>query len=257
MTHWILWVGVLGCLVELLLIFTANRLAGAVPEHVGIIIGAILGGGYMAACMIRGLTFLGSFLWRLICLGVVCLFAFGWERGQLRVWGLFLLLHMALGGIVSGMGIGGSVGILAAVAALVFLCAISFYRRGQQGNLFPVELFYGSRSISLTALRDTGNTLRDPLTGQSVLVIGAEAAGKLTGLTAQQLKSPVETAAAAVLPGLRLVPFSTIGQSSGLMLALRMQKQEKNGKKVDSLVAFAPAGLDDGCEYQALTGGCA
>ena len=44
----------------------------------------------------------------------------------------------------------------------------------------------GSR-VSIVALRDSGNTLRDPVSGEQVLVVSGEVAEKLTGLTQEQL----------------------------------------------------------------------
>ena len=98
--------------------------------------------------------------------------------------------------------------------------------------------------------RYTGNTLQDPVTGQPVLVIGADAANRLTGLSREQLRSPVESLEA--LPGLRLVPYRTVG-GSGLMLARKYQNVKIGKWKGSQLVAFAPERLGGG--YEALTGG--
>ncbi len=77
------------------------------------------------------------------------------------------------------------------------------------------------RQMQLIALRDTGNTLRDPLTGEQVLVAGADVGEKLLGLTAQQLRNPVETVAQSTLRGLRLIPYRGVGQPGGMLLAVR------------------------------------
>lgn len=86
------------------------------------------------------------------------------------------------------------------------------YAFGPPGRrLLPVRLSGNGKQLRLTALADTGNELRDPITGQSVLVIGCEAAGQLTGLTRAQLRHPLETLTAAPLPGLRLIPYRAVG----------------------------------------------
>jgi stage II sporulation protein GA (sporulation sigma-E factor processing peptidase) len=105
----------------------------------------------------------------------------------------------------------------------------------------------------LTALQDTGNTLRDPITGRQVLVVGADVAQKLTGLTVQQLKKPVENV--GLLPGLRLIPYRAVGQEAGLLLALKLPQVKIGTWQGNSLVAFAPEGLSPDGAYQALTGG--
>jgi len=118
-----------------------------------------------------------------------------------------------------------------------------------------VELSYGDKRVQLTALRDTGNTLRDPVTGRQVLVVDASTAGKLTGLSVQQLKKPVESVTA--LPGLRLIPYRAVGQAGGLLLALKIPQAKIGSWQGSALVAFAPEGLGSDGTYQALTGGAA
>lgn len=241
--------------VDFLLILGTNRLCGTMPQLLSAAFAAMLGGIYAGVCLLPGFAFLSKGYWYMIILGLVCLFAFGWEGNALRRWALFVLLHMALNGIAVWMGSGGAVSVLASVAGLAVICLLGFRGNGAVRQLLPLRLSYGENTVQLTALRDTGNTLRDPVTGQDVLVIGAEAAQKLTGLTPAQLKSPVETVAAAVIPGLRLIPYNTIGQAGGLLLALRFHKVVLDGETISTLVAFAPAGLDGSSEYQALTGG--
>ena len=105
------------------------------------------------------------------------------------------------------------------------------------------------------ALCDTGNQLRDPVTGEHVLVVGAQVAGELLGLTARQLANPADTLMTAKIQGLRLIPYTTVGRSRGLLLAVRMKDIRVDGRRTDALVAFAPEGLGENGGYQALTGG--
>ena len=114
----------------------------------------------------------------------------------------------------------------------------------------PVEIAYGGRSLRLRGLRDTGNGLKDPVSGRSVLVVGAEAAQALTGLTAQQLARPLENLGA--IPGLRLIPYRTVG-SRGFLLGMQLQKVRIGSRKGSVVVAFAPMGLEGNVE--ALIGG--
>jgi stage II sporulation protein GA (sporulation sigma-E factor processing peptidase) len=120
-------------------------------------------------------------------------------------------------------------------------------------HFVPVELSYGGEKVTLTALQDTGNSLRDPLTGQPVLVIGANAAQKLTGLTPEQIRDPAK--ALTALPGLRLVPYRAVGRQNGMLLALKMDNVKIGAFRGSRVVAFAPEGLGENGEYQALTGG--
>ena len=170
---------------------------------------------------------------------------------------VFVVLCMALGGIAQGLGGGGGGSLLASAAALSGMCLLGFRDRPGSVSYVPVELSYGGKQMRLTALCDTGNTLFDPVTGRPVLVVGAEVAQQLTGLTLQQLRSPVSSMEQSRLPGLRLVPYRTIGQNSGMLLAMRFSGVRIGNWQGSSLVAFAPEKLSDDGRYQALTGGAA
>ena len=205
--------------------------------------------------MIPEFNFWGRLLWRLVSLCLMGYLAFGCSRSAVRRCAVFVLLSMALGGIALGIGNGGFYALLAAFAMVAVICAIGF--RGTVGatQYVSVELKYGSKNVRLLALQDSGNMLRDPLTGRAVLVINCDAARQLTGLTLQQLQDPVKTAAEAPIPGLRLIPYRALGQPGGMLLAVRMEGVKIGSWKGSSLVAFAPSGLSNEGGYQALTGG--
>lgn len=245
----------LSIMVEILLLLGTNRLCGYPSGILRMLLGAMIGGLYAGACMLPGFRFLGGILWRVVSLGLTSIVAFGLSQSTLRRGAVFALLHMALSGISQGLGNGRPISLLIGAGGIFALCLLGF--RGSIGGrqLIPVELRYAGKHLRLTALRDTGNTLRDPVTGSSVLVVGADAASKLTGLTPQQLKHPVETIGA--IPGLRLIPYRCVGQDGGFLLALRIPQVKIGSWQGSALVAFAPEGLGKGTQYQALTGGTA
>ena len=88
-----------------------------------------------------------------------------------------------------------------------------------------------------------------------MLVISPEIAGRLTGLTLKQLQHPLETIALRPIPGLRLIPYRSVGNAGGFLLAKRFEDVTVGEKKQSALVAFASEGLGKGEIYQALTGG--
>lgn len=244
----------LNFLVNVLLILAANRLGGF-PAQIGrFLAAAALGGIYGGACALPGFAFLGNILWRLVFLGIIGFTAFGWERSLHRCV-LFVLLSMALGGIVQGMGGGNIISLLLGSVMLWGMCLFGFQGWIPCQEFVEVELSAQGRCEKLIALRDTGNGLRDPLTGQSVLVADAKTAQNLFGLNRQQLRCPVETVAAGIIPGLRLVPYHSVGQSAGMMVAIRMEHVRIGNWQGNALVAFAPEGLGEDHTYRALTGG--
>lgn len=246
----------LNFLINLLLLAGASRIAGFPVIWRRAILAAALGAAYAGGCMLPGFRFLSNGFWRCVSLGLIGVVGYGVSKSALRRSMLFALLSLAMGGAALWVDAGGIRGLLAAVAVLL-LCGFGF--RGAPGSkeYVPVVLNWCGRREELTALRDTGNMLRDPVTGQSVLIVDATAAWRLLGLTRQQLQKPVETVAAGQFPGLRLIPYRTVGQNNGLLAALRMENVRIDKWQGSALVAFAPAGLDGENGYRALTGGMA
>jgi len=243
----------LNFLVDFLLLLGTNRLCGYPPELRRAMFAAGLGGIYGGACLLPGFAFLGSLLWRGISFLCMSVIAFGYTWHALRRGLVFVFLCLALGGVAAGMRGIDFWKLVGAAMGVFLLCRFGFGGRIGGKELIPVEVFCKEKHVRLTALRDTGNTLCDPVTGAPVLVVGAEVANKLTGLTLQQLKNPVESINA--IPGLRLIPYRAVGNAGGMLLALRFPKVRIGDWQGSSLVAFAPEGLCSDGEYQALTGG--
>ena len=109
--------------------------------------------------------------------------------------------------------------------------------------------------MKLLALRDTGNTLQDPLTGRPVVVVEGEKLRpllpELPRLDRQSLAHPVELL--RDLEGtagdlrLQLLPYRAVGVECGLLLALRVDRANCGGGEVrDCLTALSPTPLSDG-----------
>ena len=245
----------LNTLVDYLLLVGTNTLAGFPAQGKRCIAGAALGGVYAGSCLLPGLRFLGSMGWRCVFLGLMASLAFGWNRGSGKRIGIFLLLSMALGGVAASLDRIRLPGLILSSLALWLLCRVSFGNGVGTQSFVPVTIRHGKVSVEVLALRDTGNTLRDPVTGQPVLVLSAEAACTLTGLTKHQLASPLETLAEGKIPGLRLIPYRAVGQGSGMLLACVFEDVTIGKKRGKALVAFDPGGLGGQTMYQALTGG--
>ena len=246
---------ILNFLVDFLLLLGTNRLSGfpAAPGRCALAAG--LGGVYAAGCLLPGFRFLGNLLWRCVSLCLMALVAFGLRRDALKRGGIFLLLSLALGGMALCFSRQNFAALTLGAAGVWLLCRIAFGDGAVGREYVPVTLCYQGKTASFTALRDTGNTLRDPITGEPVLVVSGEIGEKLTGLTAKQIASPLETLAARPLPGLRLIPYRAVGNSGGLLLAMRFAQASVGKKQQSVLVAFAAEGLERTGMYQGLTGG--
>ncbi len=247
----------LNFLVDYLLLLGTNRLSGFPPGSWRCAAGALLGGLYAGACLLPGFRFLGSILWRTVMLCLMAMLAFGINTSALKRGGIFLLLSLAMGGMAISAGRGDFLSLLLSGGGIWLLCSWAFGGAVGGREYVPVELRWQGNTLSLIALRDTGNTLRDPITGEQVLVIGAQAAQDLTGLTLAQIASPLETLTQHPLPGLRLIPYHAVGKMGGMLLAMRFSDVRIGNRRQSALVAFAPEGLGRGDAYQALTGSLA
>lgn len=250
---YIIFAVILNFLVDFLLLSGTNRMTGYPPGGLGNAAAAGLGALMTAASFLPGFSFLRNFSWRAVSIACMSWIAFGWKLSAVRRGLLFALLNMALYGITQSIGSSSAVCVLGAAGIVLLICFLGF--RGTAGgrSYIPVELSYGNSHVRILALQDTGNTLSDPITGRPVLVVGSDVALQLTGLTLSQLERPVETM--GTLPGLRLIPYHTVGQSGGFLLALRLPHVKIGNYSGSALVAFAPRSLDGEGTYQALTGG--
>ena len=244
---------ILNFVVNGLLLLGTNSLCGVSVCLFRCILGASVCGIYSGLCLVPQLHFLGNPFWHTVSLIIVVLLAYGIHKTTWRRGALFAVLYLALNGLAHDIGDGGVVSMLLAFAGLCVLCLMGFRIQIGDNTYVPVEIMQGDTCLQLTALKDTGNMLQDPVTGTPVLVIGAEAAGKLTGLTKEQLGKPVETMGA--IPGLRLIPYKSIGKDNGLMLALKFANVKIGNWQGSRLVAFAPEGLGKEGMFEALTGG--
>lgn len=241
--------------VDYLLLLGTDRLSGYRSAGKKPLLAAALGGVYAGACILPGFSFLAGLPWRLVCLGLMSVIAFGFDGSALRRGVLFVFLSMALGGVALGIGNGGFWSLVLAAALLCLMCLLGFRGRAGEASYVPIRISHGGKTVSLTALVDTGNTLRDPITGKSVLIVDADVAGKLLALSQEQLEHPVETLAAGDCRGLRLIPYRAVGQPSGMLLGLQVDKLMIDGKESVQMVAFAPQKIGQGKPYQALAGG--
>lgn len=251
--YWDLTV-LLNALVDYLLLYAAARLSGNGVSRGRLLAAALLGGGYAGCCLVPEIAFLGAVYWRVVFLALMALLAYGLRRSTWQQAGLFLLLSFSLGGMAR-LASGEDPGRLLLCALLLWL-ACSFLLRGRAGygQYVPLVISGAGATVRLTALRDTGNTLKDPVTGEPVVVIDRDAGCTLTGLTARQLENPIETLSARTEPGLRLIPYRGVGQSEGFLLAMKFPDVFLGGKRRPSVVAFAPNQVG-GAAYQALIGG--
>lgn len=235
--------------VNLLLLLASARMSGSFCRFLRCALGSMVGTVYGMLCSVPSLWFLSNLLWRTVFVALTGIATFGLTADAVRPGIFYALLRMAMDALTGDYG-----AFTQTLWALILMGVCLYAVYGQhKGRYVPIELCYGGKTVRCVALRDTGNTLRDPMTGRGVLVADADIAGRLLGLTAQQLRRPVETIGHT--QGLQLIPYKTVSGSGQMMLAVSVPKATVGGRKQRLLVAFSSEKLDEKGLFQALIGG--
>ncbi len=266
---------VLNFLVNYLLLRGTARLGGSAARKRRLALGALLGAAYAVAVYFPAFGWFRLFPMKLVCAAGMLLIAFGAKRSTFRLAAIFTALTLVLCGAVYGVELlkGGKVrvyensllypvtfaSLLLTAAAVSAACRLLLPRLTHSvDSIVPLTLRLRGRTVHLSALRDSGNTLSDPVSGASVLTACWTVAKRLLppelSLCADDFATPAALALRLRDYSPRLIPYRAVGVSRGLLLALpceiTLEKQTKTG-----LVAFCPTPLSDSGAYEALTGG--
>lgn len=269
--------------VNYLLLACAGRLDGSPARSWRYALGAALGTGWGLLSLVPGWGFLEHPVCKALMAVGMLLAAFGWSGRLLRVGGLFLVLSCALSGALlllalargATLGPGGILGSSLGVRGILISAALgygclslllggAFTHGGPSGELRELKLSHRGRSVTMLALQDTGNTLRDPLTGRPVVVVEGERLRELVpelhlgdrGRLADPVSVLREMEGEGSALGLRLLPYRAVGVDCGLLLALRLDRAEYGGRACRGcLTALSPTPVSEGGAYCALIGG--
>lgn len=240
---------------DYILLLGALRLAGRSVRRGRVALAAALGAAYAVAALA-----LPWLIWALIPAALLmCGVAFGRGARLLKLTLLFLLLACGLGGgvLLLGRVSGGTArlgramvyaelpwGVFFAAAGLSYLLLTLIFRGGARhdaGDFVTARIERGGRSVTLRLLRDTGNALTDPLTGEGVPVI------EKTALLPLFSKGNSDLAAYTTFTPLRVGTVS----GGGTLRAFRCDKLSVDGRGLGArLIAVSPEPL--GGAYQGL-----
>lgn len=269
----------LNMVVNYLLLRGSAALGGCPVSVLRLLSAAGLGGLYAVATVLPLPEFVRSGAAQGLCAGLMLVLAFGFRKNTLKQALFFFALSFAFGGAVlllihavepDCIILGGHAYYAVSVPALMLLAGVCYGIAAvvlkncgahTGGDILPVTLMLNGRSLGVKALRDTGNTLTDPISGQTVMIVEAEQLLRLFpdgGVQETLLRDPA--AAMEMLsylyPTCRfcLVSYRAVGVEAGLLLAVRCRG--KVGKSVQPmLAAFSPGKLSCGETFNALWGG--
>ncbi len=241
----------LNILTDYLLCLAAARLCSLRLKRGRLLLASLLGAAFAAASLFPALGFLASPWAKLLAGAAMGLAAFGAEARPLRCILVMFAVSATFGGLVYALSLlSGEVPVLSlrTLTAAFFLCygllrLLSRFRsRWDGGRKAAVRLRFSGREADFCALIDSGNSIRDPGTGESVLVASPAALRPVFAEYTVLLEelAPVELLeAAALIPAfsgrLRLIPFRSLG-GSGLLPVFRPERLWVDGAEVDGML---------------------
>lgn len=260
---------------DYLLLLASGRICAVFAPRWRLIAAALFGAAYAILAAVGPEVFSHILMW-LVCAGLMLVIAYGSTRSFPRLCLVFTAVSAGFAGaLLAAMLVFGEntvYGVISSPSVPVFLTvfilayivfSVVFRRTGRcDTKISRVEIRLGEKTVTLAALRDTGNSLSDPLTGRKVMVAGLNEVKRLfpAGTVSLAEKSgAVEFT--EVMNALRLgctfhlVPFKAVGTQSGLLAAFKPDEVIIDGKSDDTyLVALSPETVGDGGAYSALMG---
>ena len=264
-----------------LLVLTA-KVAGAYIKRSRLLVSALVGALLAVLLYFLPLPKALALVLRLAVCCVTALAAFMGEPGKSwpRLLGIFVMVTLLLAGIVLGLSelgggaymqngilyfeISGTVMVLSFTAVYVLSGLVLGKGRASPGRSYQeVTAEMGERSVRFRALTDSGNLLRDPMSGRKVIVVEGRAIAPLfDGMTGELLQSLEALAPETALEQLRrcgntpfwLLPARTAAQNA-LMVVFRPEKLYIDGNlREDYILGLAGRQLEIGGDCRALMG---
>ena len=244
--------------------FTA-RLSGGARKAGRFCASALVGALYASLLIVFPLPLLLEYLTAAICTFFMTWIAFAprslfslfrssvrFSGVSLLLGGLFTLLWRMIAGVFPRLALPRVAPLLFATGGAAVALAFRFFPR-EDGER-DVMISWEDRTLTLRGLPDTGNLLREPVSGDPVLFLCERAAIKLMGAETAALLVGGEAAfSAARVKGLRIACFSTAAGPSSVLLARPGTVAVRRGRSFEEknyylAILERSAGLPDGID---------
>ena len=245
----------LNLLIDYCLVLVSARVCGVVLRRWRYALAALIGALYAALMVLPGFGWLANGMMKLALGAAMALIAFGGEAHLVRCTVVFFAVSAAFGGAVyaasmlAGVspGSGALVTVSGRVLALSFAAcyaAVSLVfrlrARAADREVRTVTVTLAGRSVTLRALRDSGNDLHDPVSGLPAAVV--ERAAVLPLFPAVRA---LPDDAVQALEALRVVllPYRAVGVTGALLPAFRPDSVKIDGAAEPMLLALSAQAL--------------
>lgn len=136
-----------------------------------------------------------------------------------------------------------------------------------KNTFLNIDIFYEERMLKVNALLDSGNMLKDPISGMPVIIIEKATLSKLIpeeildhiekimGGDDKEEKEEIQQ----YLSKIRMVPFMSIGKENGMLVGIRIDKvkiktEDINTERKNVIVGIYNNKLTKDNKYNALIG---
>ena len=158
----------------------------------------------------------------------------------------------------------------AIIAFLVIMAAFTMVKSkfNKKDMFYEIEIGIKGKKIETTAMLDTGNLLKEPITNTPVIVvehtllydcIPKEILNHVDELLGGEFDNISEKIKEEYMAKLKFIPFSSLGKQNGMLLGLKVEyvkikEEDKEEKKENIILGIYNKSLTKRGEYRALMG---
>lgn len=265
---------------DFLCIYIAAKIISARLLTLRAVGASILGGIYSCGALFIPSGYFLTLLLDLCVCFVMCAIAFGRKVGLFFSSIVYFAVSMALGGFMTALfnllnrlgfsslegaddGDGISVWLfllLAAVSAVFTLMGGRFFKRNSKIKRVELCICEGGRKKRLSALVDSGNFLREPISGRACIVVDIASVGELfdkelTGIVKNGGVVDFDGIPETLKRRIRVIPTLT-ATSEKMLVGIRPDKLfidfEKGEREIDAMLVFSEFSAGQNAEAEAL-----
>lgn len=273
-----------------LILWSTAKLTRYNYSRVKLFIASLLGAVYAVLYYFPGYSYLYTFLMKVVFSIAIIIIAYTplYFRLLLKLTGVFYIVSFIFGGAAFGLfylingleltrnGISFIMDfplkVLAAAAfAAYFIVRYSWdyiqHRIKRERILVRLEVYFDKKAVSLDALVDTGNSLKDPITGVPVVIAEYEGIkellpGEIRRIFEESRENDLNAIAQIMsvsgsITRFRLIPFKSLGRENGMLIGFKpdIAILKENGRKTrleNIVIGLYRKNLSKDGEYNAL-----
>lgn len=127
---------------------------------------------------------------------------------------------------VNSSGVGVILGSIAMILTVTKMLDTMEKQKKRRKNRYVAELYFGERRVLVDGFIDTGNRLKEPITGKIVHILQEDVAASLMSAENKPMSF--------------LVPYHAVGTESGLLTAIRIDRMELVAEDESRTVIMRP-----------------